>query len=59
MSKEEENMDNLFDNQEDEREEVVNIRNALDWKRRHFFVSCFIISLFLLMKMEYSYSNMF
>lgn len=48
--------DKLYDDDDHEKEETVNIRRALDWKRNHFFVICVLISIFLLMKMEYSYN---
>ena len=42
-----------------ERDENVNIRGALTWKRRHFFIQCVLVSLALMMKMEYSYTQIF
>jgi hypothetical protein len=59
MSEEDAGQDNLFDEEVHEKEEVVNIRRALDWKRRHFFICCLIVSIFLLLKMEYSYTKVF
>lgn len=48
--------DKLFEDEDHEKEENVNIRRALDWKRNHFFIISVLISIFLLMKMEYSYN---
>lgn len=59
MSQEEEQKDQLFDDEVHEKEEVINIRRALDWKRRHFFMCCLMISICLLLKMEYSYTKVF
>jgi len=59
MSEEDAGQDNLFDEEVHDKEEVVNIRRALDWKRRHFFICCLIVSIFLLLKMEYSYTKVF
>ncbi len=42
-----------------ERDENVNIRGALTWKRRHFFIQSVLVSLALMMKMEYSYTQIF
>ena len=39
------------------KDEVVNIRKALDWKRRHFFVVCICVTIMLTVKMEYSYAE--
>jgi len=46
--------DDYFD-----KEENTNIRNALDWKRNHFFVACLMVTVFLMLKFEYSYTKMF
>lgn len=40
-------------------EQEKNISMALEWKRRHFFVNCFFIALFFMLKMEFSYTNTF
>lgn len=44
---------------EDEREEDVNIVRAVDWKRRHFFVTCMLTALILMVRLEFSYSELF
>lgn len=44
---------------EEEKEEDVRIREALDWKRRHFFISSLCVSLVLMVKLEFSYSTIF
>jgi hypothetical protein len=49
----------LFDVETHEKEENVNIRRALEWKRKHFFVMSFGVSILLLLKMEYSYTSSF
>jgi hypothetical protein len=41
------------------KEENTNIRHALDWKRNHFFVACLVVTIFLMLKFEYSYTKMF
>ena len=46
----------LFDDDDFDKDEVVNIRMALDWKRRHFYVTCILVSMLLMVKMEYSYT---
>ena len=50
---------NLYEEDIFEKEENVNIRRALDWKRRHFFVQCFLVGIVLMLKLEYSYSKIF
>ena len=40
-------------------EEEVNIRTALNWKRRHFLINTFFVSMFLMVKMEFSYTDIF
>ena len=40
-------------------EDIVNIRRALLWKRSHFFVICIFIAIFLMIKMEFSYTKIF
>ena len=42
-----------------DKEENTNIRKAIDWKRHHFFVACIIVTIFLMLKFEYSYTKMF
>ena len=49
----------LFDEEIHDKEETVNIRRAIDWKRHHFFISCLIVSILLVLKMEYSYTKIF
>lgn len=49
----------MQEEEEEEREEDVRIRNAIDWKRRHFFIACLAISLFLMIKLEFSYTAIF
>ena len=44
---------------EDDKDEATNIRRAIDWKRRHFFVACLVVTLFLMVKLEFSYSELF
>lgn len=39
------------------KDEVVNIRKALEWKRRHFFIMCVIITIYIMVRMEYSYAE--
>ena len=51
------NDDSFLEDDELKKDEVINIRKALDWKRRHFFVVCVCVSLFLMVKMEYSYAE--
>lgn len=45
--------------EEDEREDDVNIRRAIDWKRRHYFVACMGTALVLMVRLEFSYSELF
>jgi len=45
--------------EEDDREEDVKVRSALTWKRRHFLVMCMIITIGLLVKLQFSYTKMF
>ena len=42
-----------------EKEENTNVVRALFWKRRHFFVSCLVASLILMLKTEFSYTKIF
>ena len=51
------NDDSFLEDDELTKDEVINIRKALDWKRRHFFVVCVLVSIFLMVKMEYSYAE--
>ena len=32
---------------------------AISWKRRHYFVNCFFIAIFFMIKLEFSYSTTF
>ena len=54
IDSEEHENDSFFD-----KEENTNIRAALDWKRHHFFVANLIVTIFLMLKFEYSYTKMF
>jgi hypothetical protein len=47
------------DEEKEAKEENKNIRAALDWKRRHFFVSCIFVTIFLMYKVEFSYTKIF
>jgi len=49
------------DDEEEEREDedATGIRRALEWKRRHFFVACLLVALFLMVKLEFSYTELF
>jgi len=49
--------DSFLEDDELKKDEVVNIRKALDWKRRHFFIVCVCVSIVLMVKMEYSYAE--
>lgn len=49
--------DHLEEDDELKKDEVVNIRKALDWKRRHFFIICVLMTIVLMVKMEYSYAQ--
>jgi hypothetical protein len=53
------NGDALFDEEIHDKEENINIRRALEWKRRHFLISCLIVAIILVLKMEYSYTKIF
>ena len=50
--------DEMEDEVED-REDDTNIREALVWKRKHFFVICLFVGLFLMLKLEFSYTRIF
>ena len=45
--------------EEDVGEEQINIRKGLNWKRRHFFVMCIFVAMFLMIKLEFSYKKIF
>lgn len=47
------------DEDEEAREERTRLCRAIDWKRRHFFVACLAVALFLMVKLEFSYSELF
>ena len=47
------------DEEKEAKEENKNIRAALDWKRRHFFVSCIFVTMFIMFKVEFSYTKIF
>ena len=51
--------EDLYEEDKFEREENVNIRNGLNWKRRHFFVICVFVAIFLMIKLEFSYKKIF
>lgn len=55
--------DSMDEPKEDEEVELPeqegNIVKALIWKRRHFFVNCFFIAIFFMIKLEFSYTNIF
>ena len=40
-------------------EDETKIREALIWKRKHFFLSCLFSALFLMIKLELSYEPFF
>ena len=42
-----------------EREEVINISNGLGWKRKHMFIVSIFVTMFLMIKLEFSYKKMF
>jgi len=61
-------LEQSFDDEADEPKETDeielqeherNIVKAIGWKRRHFFVNCFFISIFFMIKLEFSYSTTF
>jgi hypothetical protein len=41
------------------KEHDENVAEALQWKRRHFFVNSFFISIFFMLKIEFSYTDTF
>jgi len=45
--------------EEEDREEDIKIRSAVNWKRKHFIVMCMIITIGLLVKLQFSYTKMF
>lgn len=51
--------DDFLEQERYEREENVNIRKGLGWKRRHFFVMCVFVTVFLMIKLEFSYKKIF
>lgn len=61
LSMEEDDSDAGGKNDEEEElgEEETNIINALNWKRRHFFINIFFIALFMMIKLEFSYSEIY
>ena len=44
---------------EEEEEEEVRIRDALAWKRRHFIMMWLIIAAFVMLKIQFSYTQTF
>lgn len=59
LEEDEEEEDAGKNEEEELGEEDTNIRSALNWKRRHFFINCFFISMFLMLKLEFSYGQIF
>lgn len=59
LSLDESNQEEDLHEAEDDKEDEVRIIRAIDWKRRHFFVACMIVALFLMVKLEFSYSELF
>jgi hypothetical protein len=51
-------MSNIEDFEEID-EEDSKISEALGWKRRHFFMSCLSVVMFLMVKLELSYESFF
>ena len=45
--------------EESEEEEDVRIRDALAWKRRHFIIICLVIVAFVMLKLQFSYTQTF
>jgi len=45
--------------EEAEGEDAIGLRRALEWKRRHFFVACLLVAMFLMVKLEFSYTELF
>ena len=41
------------------KEEDYNVRKGLSMKRRHFFVMCIFVAIFLMIKLEFSYKKIF
>lgn len=41
------------------KEHDENVGEALQWKRRHFYVNSFFISIFFMLKIEFSYTDTF
>lgn len=57
-----------FDDSDEQPDDTANVQlkeqdeqigEAIEWKRRHFFVNCFFISVFFMIKMEFSYTDTF
>ena len=44
---------------DEEKEEDTKIQQALNWKRRHFFINSLVVALFLMVKLEFSYTEIF
>jgi hypothetical protein len=59
QSFDDENEEPKEDEEIDMQEHERNIVKALTWKRRHFFINCFFIAIFFMIKLEFSYSNTF
>ena len=51
--------DDFEEEEQFDREENINIKNALQWKRKHFFVMCIFVCILLMIKLEFSYKKMF
>lgn len=45
--------------EEAEGDDSVGLLRALEWKRRHFFVACLLVAMFLMVKLEFSYTELF
>lgn len=59
LSRDESDAEEGSDDDEEAGEERTRIRRAIDWKRRHFFVACLVVALLLMVKLEFSYSELF
>ena len=60
MASEKEDGDNKFEEvDEPEREEDINLKRGLEMKRRHFFVVCVFVAIFIMVKLEFSYKKVF
>lgn len=51
--------DHYIQEKEELIEEDAKIASGLDWKRRHFFINCFYVTMFLMFKLEFSYTDIF